>query len=109
MSELEFWWELRVRIMQSGVLSALGYCDWFEVKRYVLSGPGAHIDGLVGFVDGRRSDNHRFTLVLPPDVGSLDEIDWRALLPKPEQGAGWVTAADGLVTIDTVGDRRAEE
>ena len=108
MSEREFWWELRVRIMQCGALSALGYCDWFEVKRYVLSGPGAHVEGLVGFVNGRRSDNCRFTLVLPTDVGSIDEIDWRELLPNPGDGSGWATVADGLITIDTIRVRTEE-
>jgi hypothetical protein len=102
MSESEFWRELRVRIVESGVLSALGYCDWIEVKRYVLPASGARIDGLMGFVNGSRSDSHRFTLLLPADVGSIDEIDWRALLPNPEKGSGWLRVKDGLITIDSV-------
>src|SRR5215471_15487807 len=51
MSETEFWGALLSRIILSGQLpTALGYCDWLEVKRYCIGPPDARIEGLVGFV-----------------------------------------------------------
>jgi hypothetical protein len=48
MSETVFWGALRFRIIRSGQLAALGYCDWLEVKRYCIGPPDARIEGLVG-------------------------------------------------------------
>ena len=62
MSETEFWGALRFRIILSGQLAtALGYCDWLEVKRYCIGPPGARIEGLVGFV-GRGPASKRTSL-----------------------------------------------
>ena len=100
MSETEFWGALRFRIILSGQLAALGYCDWLEVKRYCIGPPDARIEGLVGFVGrGPASKTYKFILVLPQQVESLDELDWQSLLPDPES-PGWVKIEEGLITIN---------
>ena len=98
MTESEFWAALRFRIIQSGQLAVLGYCDWLEVKRYRIGAPDARIEGLVGFLGPGKT--YKFILVLPPDVESLDAFDWASLLPDPE-GPGWVEIEEGQVTIYT--------
>jgi hypothetical protein len=103
LSETEFWAALRSRIILSGHAAALGlgYCDWFEVKRYKIGAPDACIEGLVGFVGrGRQHKTYKFILILPQDVDSLDALDWRSLLPDPEQH-GWLEIEEGLISIRT--------
>jgi len=100
MSESEFWGVLRFRIILSGQLAALGYCDWFEVKRYCIGPSDARIEGLVGFVGrGPASKTYKFIFALPQNLESLDALDWANLLPDPER-PGWVKIAEGLVTIN---------
>ena len=101
MSETVFWGALRFRIILSGQLAtALGYCDWLEVKRYCIGPPDARIEGLVGFVGrGPASKTYKFILVLPQQVESLDALDWQSLLPDPER-PGWVKIEEGLITIN---------
>jgi hypothetical protein len=57
---------------------------------------------LVGFVDGSHAAQCEFTLVLPQNLESIDELDWRSLLPEPER-RGWVRIEEALMAIDTVG------
>jgi hypothetical protein len=100
MSESEFWGALRLHIILSGQLAALGYCDWLEVKRYCIGPPDARIEGFVGFVGrGPASKMYKFILVLPQNLESLDALDWASLLPDPER-PGWVMMEEGLVTMN---------
>ena len=100
MSESEFWGALRFRIILSGQLAALGYCDWLEVKCYRIGPPNACIEGLIGFVGrGPASRSYKFIFLLPRDLESLDALDWASLLSGPER-PGWVKIEDGLVTIN---------
>jgi hypothetical protein len=100
MSETVFWGALRFRIIRSGQLAALGYCDWLEVKRYCIGPPDARIEGRAGFVGrGPASKTYKFILVLPQQVESLDALDWQSLLPDPER-PGWVKIEEGLITIN---------
>jgi hypothetical protein len=99
MTESEFWWNLRIRIM-SGVPGSReplpGYCDWFEPKKYVLDGDAPRITGTVGFLPGGRSAvKLTFTLFLAHSVACCDEIDWAKLLP-PDDVGDWITySSDG--------------
>lgn len=102
MSEHEFWQALRVLINRSGQLPTVGHCDWFEPKRYLLGAPNSRIEGFVGFVDGSHAAKYEFTFMLPDHLESIDELDWRSLLPHPKR-RGWVWIEKALIAIDTVG------
>ena len=101
MTEAEFWHALRTRINQSDQLATVGYCDWFEPKRYLFGPPNSRVEGLVGFLGGSHPIQYKFTFALPQSVGSVDEMDWRRLLPKPERH-GWVWMEEHVVAIDTL-------
>jgi hypothetical protein len=102
MTEHEFWQALRLLINQSGQLPTLGYCDWFEPKGYLLGDPAPRVEGFVGFVDGRHAAQYKFTVALPHNMGSINELDWLSLLPQPDR-RGWVRLDESRIAIDTVG------
>ena len=77
MEETEFWWELRVRLNSTESMGDLGYCDWFEPKRYSLGAPTGHIVGKVGFVDGHNSESMPFDLAISGQYRVLPRLHGR--------------------------------
>ena len=102
MNESDFWDALRFRINRLPAADSegarLGWCDWFEAKRYILGGPSPRITGRVGFVSGRDAWQLRFVLLVSRQVGAAQEIEWSALLP-PEDSAGWLWSEEGGETL----------
>jgi hypothetical protein len=95
MSEANFWEQLRLRINQESVsrdFPLLGWCDWFEPKRYQFGGDSPCITGRVGFVGNNKVAQLDFVLFLPSAVASLDEIEWETLLPGLD-AAGWLSVS----------------
>ena len=98
MTDREYLEEIRFRINQSGDLSALGYCDFVEPKRYFMGAPSPRVEGVIYFV-GDRTGQLKFSLLLPVDTESLEDIAWISLLPA-EGRRGWAQVDDDRVTID---------
>lgn len=98
MTDREYLEEIRLRINLSNDLSALGYCDFLEPKRYFMGAPEPRVEGTIYFV-GDRTGQLKFELLLPSDTESLDDVAWNSLLPV--QGSrGWLRVDEGKVTID---------
>ena len=64
MTDREYLEAIRLRINQSGDLSALGYCDFLEPKRYFVGAPRPRVEGIIFFV-GDRTGQLTFALLLP--------------------------------------------
>jgi len=91
MEEQEFWWKLRCLINSrepgnGSTHGRLGYCDWFEVRRWVYGGGDPRIQGRVGFVNGPAANQWSFTLMLVPGTESDEQIEWDELLPAAPEG-----------------------
>src|SRR5262245_21820163 len=56
-------------------------CDGFDGQQYFLNDPVPRIVGLASISNGDEQRQWEFTLFLPEPVGSLEEIDWAALMP----------------------------
>ena len=98
MRESEFWWVLQMRMNSRSEEISLGYCDWFETKRYRFGPPEGHIEGNVGFVSGHRSASLPFDLIFPSTYRSTDDIDWASLLALIDSG-GYIHLDSESVTI----------
>ena len=98
MTDREYLEAIRLRINQSGDLSALGYCDFLEPKRYFVGAPEPRVEGVIYFV-GDRTNQLGFALVLPADTESLEGIAWSSLLP-PQGSRGWAQIDNDHVTIN---------
>ncbi len=106
MSESEYWDALRFRInclpSSSAPRSLLsGWCDWFEPKRYLIGGPSPRITGNVGFVNGGRARQRRFTLLVGCLSESHSEVEWAALIPSDDSDE-WLSLDESgeLIVID---------
>ncbi|MCA8986548.1 MAG: hypothetical protein KDA78_02845 [Planctomycetaceae bacterium] len=91
MENQEFWWKLRCLInsrkhARDSLQSRLGYCDWFEVRRWVFGDLESRIQGRVGFVNGRAASQWSFTLMLASGTESEEQIHWEELLPATSEG-----------------------
>jgi len=87
MNESEYWEKLRTLInIYEG--ETIGWCDWFEPKKYCL-GEDFYIEGNVGFVDGRNTKQWKFVLFLNGHVEEVGSINWKELLPT-EKSEEWI-------------------
>ena len=95
MNESQYWEKLAMLInLAAGDRDDLpGWCDWFEPKKYYLGESESRVTGSVGFVDGSRSEQRKFTLFLGPGVRSMSDVDWSMMLPR-----------DGAVDWFSIGD-----
>lgn len=65
------------------------WCDGFIPSEYILTEPGKRITGQVWMCNGGRQDSWTFSLALPSSVLSMQDIDWRRLLPTDDV-TGWL-------------------
>ena len=95
MDEADYWANLEYRLcrefagMSENYLRCL-WCDGFIPEQYILHGALPRITGRAWICKGSEQDEWKFTLLLPHQVSSKEEIDWPSLLP-PENVTRWLT------------------
>lgn len=99
MDEKSYWAEL-YQLLQNDwpvELEPLGYCDWIEVSRYLLSCYDPRIEGKIGLIGGQ-TDKVRFVLSLNGRPQDLSEINWRGSFPmaKPRH---WISYDEESKTL----------
>jgi len=111
MEEKEFWLRLEYRVcreidgLRTREFRGL-WCDGFIPQYFDDSGERPAVRGRVWM--GRGGTTHqeqwRFSLLLPENVTSPEEIDWGSILPT-EDVTGWLSldAARRVMKIDSIG------
>lgn len=104
MEERWFWVALEFRICgEFAGLSERRYryfwCDGFAPKVYALDDTPPRITGIAWICNGRKQAEWDFTLLLPRQYSSVEEIDWDSLLP-PSGVTRWMCFDESQRTIE---------
>ena len=89
MDEADYWARLEYRVsrefagMAERRLRSL-WCEGFIPQQYLFSEPTPRIVGRAWIGGGPAQHEWEFTLFLPPETRSRDEIEWAALLPAED-------------------------
>jgi hypothetical protein len=100
MTEREFWLVLEYRLehefagMADRRLQYL-WCDGFIPVQYQLSEDPPKIVGRAWICDDRKQEKWGFTLFLPTAVASVEDVDWRTLIPAQTGRVGWPSIVNG--------------
>jgi hypothetical protein len=93
-AECRFWKELEFRVSREmrkpSFKKLFLWCDGFAPEQYFLNETPARIIGSAWI--GDRQEVWKFTLSLPPEASSGQNIDWAQLLPASDAG-GWLFIA----------------